>query len=79
MYSHPFAADRVAYKSQFDPGQSITYRGFADYYWDGSFTITDFHWWGISDFDDNSTVGGFVFQIYGNDSATDRPGDLLYQ
>lgn len=79
FFSHPYDPTSGlyfgSYDSQFDEN---SYQGFADYYWDGSFTITDFHWWGVVTLNDHSPVAGFSFQIFDNNPGSNQPGNLLY-
>lgn len=76
LFSHPYDPDSDnAFSSFYYPDGEGVHQSFADYYWDGGFTITDFHWWGI----DWGQMDGFVFQIYDQSPAGGLPGTLLYE
>ncbi len=79
QFSHPYdEASTTAFSSfYFAPGNGA-HQSFADYYWDGSFSITDFHWWGLPEYN-NSDIDGFVFQIYDQAAGAPLPGNLLYE
>ncbi len=86
----PVAQASVFFSNPYDPNSensrssvqlygddSPVHQSFADYYYDGSFAITDFHWWG-NPAADNDHIDHFVFQIYDHDVANSRPGSLVY-
>jgi hypothetical protein len=86
----PVAQATVLFSNPYDPSSvdawssvqlygeaSPVHQSFADYYYDGSFGITDFHWWGAP-LSDNGDIDHFVFQIYDHDVANSRPGSLVY-
>lgn len=53
---------------------------FADYYWDGTYALTDFHWWGMPRAtSSNDDIAGFVFQIYDQAVGAALPGNKLYE
>ena len=82
VYSQPFDPNSVtAYTSTrteaFDHSTSYeSYKCYSDYYYDGSFSITDFHWWGELAAN-NIPLDGFQFEIWG-DNGSGLPGSLLY-
>jgi hypothetical protein len=51
------------------------YQCFSDYYYDGTYAITDFHWWGARSI--GGSPDGFLFQIYA-DNGSDMPGSMVY-
>ncbi|MFH2055465.1 MAG: PEP-CTERM sorting domain-containing protein [bacterium] len=80
MFSHSWDPDFEIISSSYESGwDENTYQAFADYYWDGSFAITDFHWWGYITQGDHSPLAGFNFQIYDNNASLNRPGGMLYE
>lgn len=77
FYSHPYDPNST------DAVASDNYTGqysFADYYWDGGGSITDFHWWGAvaSPFGGNGYIDGFQVEIWSHDGTLDRPDQQLY-
>lgn len=80
FFSNPYDPNSQDARSSFqlDNENAPIFQSFADYYYDGSFAITDFHWWGAPLYD-NGYIDHFVFQIYDNDVANSRPGSLVYQ
>jgi hypothetical protein len=69
VFSNPYDVNSTnAYSSANGLHQSV-----ADYDYDGSFSITDFHWWGIP----YGTVPGFRFEIW-SDDGTGLPGTNVY-
>ena len=79
QFSHPYdAASTNAFSSFYTDPNTGMHQSFADYYWDGSFSITDFHWWGAPR-NDNADIEGFMFQIYDQGAGPSLPGSLLYQ
>ena len=76
QFSHPYDENSTnAFSSFAYPGEGPTHQSFADYYWDGSFTITDFHWWGVPDVPE-VPVEGFWFQIYDQAVGSQLPGSI---
>lgn len=80
VYSNPYSPNSTnawASATYMDvTGALIEQYCFADYYWDGSFDITDFHWWGAT-WDEQIT--GFTFEIWSHDGGSGKPGSLMYQ
>jgi hypothetical protein len=69
VFSNPYDVNSTnAYSSASGLHQSV-----ADYDYDGSFSITDFHWWGIPFGSDL----GFRFEIW-SDDGTGLPGTNVY-
>ncbi|MFH2056791.1 MAG: PEP-CTERM sorting domain-containing protein [bacterium] len=78
-YSHPYDWNSTnAFSSYYYDANSGGHQSFADYWWDGSFTMTDFHWWGTPWYE-NADIDGFVFQIYDQAAGAPLPGNLLYE
>ncbi len=79
QFSHPYDFESTnAFSSYYSDPNTGVHQSFADYYWDGSFSITDFHWWGTPWFD-NADIDGFMFQIYDEAAGAPLPGNLLYE
>lgn len=79
FYSNPYSSSSTdAWSSFYQPEDNPYFQSYADYYYDGSFEMTDFHWWG-GPYDYNTDIDHFVFQIYDHDGSASRPGSLLYE
>jgi hypothetical protein len=76
IFSRPYDnTNYPAYSSVYAFDQ-LYHQCFTDFYYDGSFTMTDFHWWGMGY--DIPDINGFTFQIYSNAAGAPAPGALLY-
>jgi hypothetical protein len=82
----PAAQASVFFSAPYDPGSTNAFGAdtsapqyvYADYYWDGSFSITDFHWWGTTYADDHSYIDGFTVEIWSHDASWAGPDQALY-
>jgi hypothetical protein len=52
-------------------------QGFTDVDYNGSYKITDFHWWGTELGSSASDLNGFLLKVYSND-VNDMPGTEVY-
>ncbi|MFH2055464.1 MAG: PEP-CTERM sorting domain-containing protein [bacterium] len=85
MLLAPLAQASVQYSAPYDPNSynawgsdtNIPQYGFADYYWDGSFSITDFHWWGVP-LAGNGVIDGFTVEVWSHDASWAGPDQMLY-
>ncbi len=75
IFSREFDVNSTnAYSSIYTYGQ-MYYQSFADFYYDGSFTMTDFHWWGGAY--DPCDISGFTFQIWSESPTGSMMPDIL--
>jgi len=77
VYSRPYDNTSTnSYSSVYALGE-LYHQCFADFYYDGSFTMSDFHWWGAPH--DPFDISGFTFQIYSSAAGAAAPGALVYE
>jgi PEP-CTERM motif len=79
VFSNPYSDNSTnAYSSLYNTTDDyLLHQSFTDYYWDGTYSITDFHFWGTS-YDGQTSMEGFTFQIW-SDNGGDMPGALVYE
>jgi hypothetical protein len=74
MFSNPFVNNNgFDYSSAAQNGTPL-FTVFTDYNYDGSFAITDFHWWGLT----ADGVSGFNFRMFANGADNKPTGSALY-
>jgi PEP-CTERM motif len=79
VYSNPYSSSSTnAYQSWHNTVTgTLRHQVFTDFYWDGTYSITDFHFWGTNVYNPTA-VEKFTFQVYTNDDIN-MPGDLVYE
>ncbi len=79
IFSNPYDENDPSGFSSASISDGVANHCYTDFYYDGNYSITDFHWWGTPRIPDASAeLLGFTFQIWSNADGADAPGTLLY-
>ncbi len=79
VYSNPYSSNSTnAWASAYVNDGELLFEQYcyADYYWDGSVDLTDFHWWGTPE--SGIQISGFTLEIWSNNGGSNMPDGLMY-